>query len=93
MNYELMLILKPDVSEEEQKAKTEKIKQTIKDANGEVIKEEAWGRRNLAYPIKHFAEGLYHLLFIKLPASSVGELRRKLRLEGHLLRFMVVRTD
>lgn len=92
MNYELVFILKPDVSEEEQKAKTEKIKKTIKDADGEVVKEDAWGRRNLAYPIKHFTEGLYHLVSLKLPTNKLEGLKRQLRLEGDLLRFMVVRV-
>lgn len=93
MNYELMLILKPDISESAQKESLEKIKKLILDAKGEIVKEEAWGRRNLAYPIEHFTEGLYHLVFIKLPANKIGELRRKLSLEESFLRFMVVRSD
>jgi len=92
MQYELMLILKPDVSEAEQKAEVDKIKNLITDSKGEVIKEDAWGKRILAYPIKHFSEGVYHLLNFKSTPAKVKELEERLNLDDEALRFLVVRS-
>lgn len=87
-----MFILKPDVSEEELKAKTAKIKKLITDAKGEILKEDVWGRRNLAYPINRFSEGFYHLMNIRMPEGGVVVLERALRLDEDLLRFLVARS-
>lgn len=104
MNYELMFILKPDVSEEKQKAEVEKIKNLITENKGEVVtprrargdlersrevKGEAWGKRVLAYPIKHFSEGFYHLLNFKSTPTKVKELEKKLNLDDEVLRFLI----
>jgi len=91
--YELMFILKPEVSEEEQKAAGGKIKDLIRAGKGEVIKEDAWGKRVLAYPIKHFSEGLYHLLHFKSTPAKVKELEKKLSLESEVLRFLLTKGD
>lgn len=87
-----MFILKPDVSEEELKAKAAKIKKLITDAKGEILKEDVWGRRNLAYPINRFSEGFYHLMNIRMPEGGVVVLERSLRLDEDLLRFLVARS-
>ena len=91
MVYELMFILKPEIAEEEQKAEVEKIKDLIKAGKGEVVKEEAWGKRVLAYPIKHFSEGFYHLLNFKSTPAKVKELENKLNLDDSVLRSLIVR--
>ena len=92
MNYELMFILKPEVSEEESRAEVEKIKDFVKAEKGEVVKEEAWGKRVLAYPIKHFSEGFYHLLNFKSTPAKVKELEKKLNLDDSVLRSLIMRT-
>lgn len=92
MNYELMFILKPDVAEEEQKAEVDKIKKLITTNKGEVVKEEVWGQRVLAYPIKHFSEGVYHLLNFKSTPAKIKELEKKLNLDDEVLRFLIVRV-
>jgi small subunit ribosomal protein S6 len=93
MLYELMLILKPDVAEEEQKAEVDKIKKLITDGGGEVVKEDSWGKRVLAYPIKRFSEGVYHLLNFQSTPAKVKELEKKLNLDDEVLRFLVVKID
>ena len=86
-----MFILKPEVAEEEQKAEVEKIKDFVKAEKGEVVKEEAWGKRVLAYPIKHFSEGFYYLLNFKSTPAKVKELEKKLNLDDSVLRSLIVR--
>ncbi len=93
MVYELMLILKPEGSEAELKAEIEKIKELITSGKGEVVKEEMWGKRALAYPIKHFGEGVYCLLGLKSTPAKIGELEKKLDLDDEVLRFLILRCD
>lgn len=91
MNYELMLIFKPELGETEQTTVLQKIKKIIGEAEGGVVKEDSWGRRNLAYPIGKFSEGFYYLFNIHLPADEVSNLERVLRFEEDLLRFLITR--
>ncbi len=88
-----MVVLKPEVSEAELKAEVDKIKDLITKNKGEVAKEEAWGKRVLAYPIKHLTEGIYHLLNFKSTPSKIKELEKKLNLDDEVLRFLIVRSE
>ena len=91
--YELMFILRPDFSEAELKSKAEAIKKLVEKLGGKLAKEEPWGRRNLAYPIEGFAEGVYYLFYLDFPPQKIGELRRSLNLDRDVLRFMVIRSE
>ncbi len=84
MKYELMLILSPDFPEGEWRAKIKDVK---------VLKEEVWGKRVLAYPIKHFSEGVYVLLNFEATPAKVKDLEKKLNLDEDLLRFLIVRRE
>ena len=107
MLYELMFILRPDFSEEELQAKIEKVKKLIVGDGGEVVtprrargdlersrevKEDAWGKRALAYPIDHFKEGVYHFLGFKSTPVKIKELEKKLNLSDELLRFLITKV-
>jgi len=83
MKYELMLIIKPDSSGEEWRV-------NIKDVK--VVKEEIWGKRVLAYPIKHFSEGVYVLLTFEAPPAKVKILEKSLNLDEEVLRFLVTKV-
>ena len=91
MQYELMFVLRPDFSEEELPVKIEKVKKLIVGDGGEVVKEDAWGKRALAYPIHHFKEGVYHFLEFKFEPSRVKALEKALSLDEAVLRSLIVR--
>ena len=55
-------------------------------------REEAWGRRRLAYPIQKSNEGVYHL-FVYESDGSLAELDRRMKNSDRVLRHMIVRTD
>ena len=90
MKYELMFVLRPDLTEEEQQAKIEEIKKLIVGDEGEVIKEDAWGKRALAYPINHFEEGVYHFLNFQSKPSRVKDFEKTLNLDDAVLRSLIV---
>jgi len=92
MLYELMFVLRPNLTEEELNTKIEEIKKLIVSGDGgKVVKEDAWGKRALAYPINHFKEGVYHFLNFQSAPSGIKELEKMLNLSDELLRFLIVR--
>ncbi len=66
-NYELMVIFTPVLSEEDYKAAQKKYTAFIKDNGGEVVHENPWGLKSLAYPIQKKTTGLYWVLEYSAP--------------------------
>jgi small subunit ribosomal protein S6 len=92
-DYELTIVVRPDVEDTGLAALLEKIKGLITTAGGQGIQVEPWGRRHLAYPIKKITEAQYFLIRAQLPAQALRELERNLRLTEEVLRFLLVRAD
>jgi small subunit ribosomal protein S6 len=92
-DYELTLVVRPDVEDTGLASLLEKIKGLITTAGGQGIQVEPWGRRHLAYPIKKITEAQYFLIRAQLPAQALRELERNLRLTEEVLRFLLVRAD
>ncbi|HBS06792.1 MAG TPA: 30S ribosomal protein S6 [Leptospiraceae bacterium] len=85
-NYELITILKESESVDETVKTVEEI---IKRYNGQVSNQETWGRKNLSYARQDINTGSYHLFQCKMPAESVKEVARELKIQGGLLQFMI----
>jgi small subunit ribosomal protein S6 len=92
-DYELALIIRPEVEEEGQAALIERFSEILTSAGGEVQDVESWGRRRLAYPIRKIQEGFYYFIQGQFSASVLPELERTIKLNEDILRYMVVRTD
>jgi len=92
-DYELTLVVRPDVEDTALTALLEKIKGLIVTAGGQNTQVETWGRRHLAYPIKKINEGQYFLVRMQLPPQALVELERNLRLTEEVLRFLLVRVE
>lgn len=94
--YELMFIVDPRVADDEVASLTEDIKGLLTANGGQVIREEQWGRRKLAYEIDNLKEGKYVLLYLgsdddgKLP---IAEVELRMRQNDRILRYLTVRTD
>lgn len=92
-SYELVAILSPDATSDQQKDVFRKNKAIIESFNGEMYSLETWGRRVLANPIKKKKHGVYfHMLFQAKPAA-VAELERVMRISDHVMRFMHIALD
>ena len=91
--YEVMLIVDPDVSEEEVTRLSENLQQIIADQGGTVTKNENMGRRQLAYPINHKNEGFYMLLEVDGSGREIAELERRMRVNDRVVRYLTVRVD
>ncbi len=91
-DYELVVVVKPDVTEEGVSQIVNKVTGFVTEKGGNVVKVDQWGRRKLAYPIKQYLEGNYFLAHLKLEASQVKELEANLRLSEEIIRHLIIRT-
>lgn len=92
-DYELVMIISPEVEEEEMLATLGKVNDFITSKGGAVNEVEHWGRRKLAYPINRFQEGNYVLDRFKLNQALTAELEANLRISEKVLRHLLVRLD
>lgn len=86
-----MVCLRPDLSEEEVNAYPERLATLITTQGGQTVKDTTMGRRRLAYPIRHFHEGFYHVLNFILNPAQVEQLEFQLRVNEDVLRHIIIR--
>jgi small subunit ribosomal protein S6 len=94
--YELAIVADPRLSDDEHAAILDETKQLISHRGGEVVREESWGKRKLAYPIRKLSEGRYTFLFLQMEAGAAplfNEVELRLRQNDRVLRYLTVRTD
>ena len=90
--YELVYIIRPDVADEALEARVDNISQFITAREGVVDDVQKWGKRKLAYAIKHQLEGNYVLTRFKMGPSKCKELDQSLRISEDILRHLLVRV-
>ncbi|WP_236652703.1 30S ribosomal protein S6 [Chitinophaga vietnamensis] len=93
MNYELMVIFTPVLSEDDYKAAQKKFADIIKDNGGQVTHENPWGLRSLAYPIRKKTTGMYLVLEYTAPSDLNEKLKIQLNRDENVLRHMVTALD
>ena len=91
-NYELVMILKPDLGEEATAALVEKFKAVI-EQRGTVAEVDEWGKRHLAYPIDDINEGYYVLMTFTAEPTLPAELDRQMRINDNVMRSLIVCKD
>lgn len=91
--YELMVILDPDLEERTVAPSLEQFLGVVRQSGGTVEKLDIWGRRRLAYEIKHRVEGIYAVLDVTADSDAVKELDRQLNLTEAVLRTKLVRPE
>ena len=89
--YELTVILKPELSEEKLTAVIENVKKFITGKGGTISDTKSWGKRRLAYPIKHSVEGNYILFKFTMKPNQNRELETNLRISEDVLRHLLVK--
>ena len=89
--YELLLLLDPELSEEKQAEIVERVKTLVEQGGGAFERHDPWGRRKLAYQIEKKDDGIYHLLTFSAPAETLDELSRVLKIDDSVLRHMATR--
>jgi small subunit ribosomal protein S6 len=91
--YDIVVLVTPDLSEEDAAKVTADYRKILADGGGEIVKDESWGRRRLAYPIERKREAYYHHFQVKAEPALVAETERRLKLSDQVLRHLAVRAD
>jgi small subunit ribosomal protein S6 len=92
-SYELMLIFTPVLADEEFKAAQKKFTSFIKENGGEMVHENPWGLRSLAYPIQKKTTGLYYVAEFKAPTDLNAKLEIQLNRDENVMRHMITHLD
>jgi small subunit ribosomal protein S6 len=88
--YETIIILQPDLGEDDIKVVTTKVSDVITSFKGELHRMDDWGIRKLAYSIKKCARGRYYYVRYDGVAEMIAELERRIRLDEKVLRYQTV---
>jgi small subunit ribosomal protein S6 len=92
-NYETVFILTPVLSEAQMKEAVEKFTTLLKTEGAEIVNEENWGLRKLAYPIGKKTTGFYQLVEFKGKPETISTLEVNFRRDERILRFLTFRQD
>ena len=92
-NYETVFILTPVLSDEQMKETVAKFKKVLTDNGAEMLNEEAWGLKKMAYPIEKKSTGFYNLFEFKAEPTIVNTLEVAFRRDEKVIRFITVKLD
>jgi small subunit ribosomal protein S6 len=92
-DYELVMVLSPQVDEEAAAGIVEKFSKFIADRGGAISNQEIWGIRRLAYPIQNFREGNYMLTQFSFEPGSTSELENSLKTSEEIIRYLLVKRE
>jgi small subunit ribosomal protein S6 len=91
--YELIVIVQPDLDEEATAGVLDRVKNMITDNGGEIVKTEVWGSKSLAYEINDFREGYYVYMDVAFKPEFGTELKQSLRYLEPIIRYMLTKKE
>ena len=91
--YETVFILTPVLSDDQMKETVAKFKTLLTDNGAEMVNEETWGLKKMAYPIQKKSTGFYCLLEFKAEPTLVKTLETAFRRDERVIRFITVKED
>ena len=91
--YETVFIATPVLSDVQMKETVKKYRDFIAENGGEVVHEEDWGLRKLAYPIQKKSTGFYYLLEFKADGALIEKIETQYRRDERIIRFLTFKMD
>jgi len=91
--YEALYIIRPDVPEDQIQTVADGVTKLITDNGGAIVRSEIWGKRRLAYEVKHFNEGVYVLVRFEAESDFPDKLEQYFRLSEEVIRWLVTYFD
>ena len=91
--YETVFIVTPVLSEEQMKEAVKKFEDLLTKAGAEIVHEEHWGMRKLAYPIQKKSTGFYQLIEYKAEGNVIADYETELKRDERIMRFLTVKLD
>ena len=91
--YETVFILTPVLSDEQMKEALKKFEDILTNNGAEIVFEDFWGMRKLAYPIQKKSSGFYQLIEFKAEGNVIETVETELKRDERVLRFLTVKLD
>jgi small subunit ribosomal protein S6 len=91
--YETGFVLSPTLSEEETAQFVQQMAEIVAQKKGRMVKQDIWGKRRMAFPIKRFQEGVYVFFTYEGAGDVSAELERRFKQTEAVIRFMTVLRD
>ena len=91
--YELGVIIDPEIPPEDETSTLERLEGIITEAGGEVAEKDAWGRRQLAYPIRKKNYGVYHFWKFNVGGEVLEQLNFEMRTNDSVMRSLILNMD
>lgn len=92
--YEAMVIVKPNLSDEDKKTLFKQIDDAVVKNSGQITQSGVWAeKRKFCFPINKFLEGIYYLVAFTAPSEAVKEVRNIYKLNENILRVLFTRMD
>ena len=91
--YETVFIATPVLSEAQMKEAVAKYTSYLKERGAEIVYEEDWGLKQLAYPIQKKTTGFYYLIEFKADTQVVAKLETQYRRDERIMRFLTFAMD
>ena len=91
--YETVFIATPVLSDVQMKEAVAKYVSFIKENGGEIVYEQDWGLKKLAYPIQKKTTGFYYLIEFKAQGELIGKLETQYRRDERIIRFLTFAMD
>lgn len=92
-HYETVFITTPVLSEAQMKEAVEKFLGILKNEGAEIVHEENWGLKKLAYPIQKKSTGFYYLIEFKAEGHAIQKLETEYRRDERIIRFLTFKMD
>lgn len=91
-DYELTVLIHPDFESDLEKA-LDKVRGLVAANGGEIVKEDNWGKKKLAYTIKGQDFAIYVAMDVKLPAAAPLKISNTLNITDEVLRYLLVKAE
>jgi small subunit ribosomal protein S6 len=91
--YETVFIMTPVLSEDQMKEAVQKFVKLLRDKGAEIVYEDNWGLRKLAYPIQKKSTGFYYLIEFKAESTLIQELEIAYKRDERIIRFLTTVLD
>ena len=91
--YETVFIMNPVLSEDQVKEAVTKFKKYLTDHKAEIVHENNWGMKKLAYPIQKKKSGFYYLIEFKSTVELINKLEVEYKRDERIMRFLTVALD
>ena len=90
--FEHVIILKQNLSSNELSNELKNHSDLVSELKGNVVYQESWGMRNLAYPIKNNKKAFYEFMNLEMPQENIDLMNSKLNLNENVIRYLSIKV-